>query len=276
MQEIVTGSFAPPTWRFWPPGSIRVVDWNIDRGTKLPAIVEFLSSQNPDLLVLQEVDMNTRRARRLNVADEVARALGMNYVFGREFQELAEGSHGSPAYTGQATLSRWPLYSPRLIRFERQSGFWHPRWWVPNAPVFQERLGGRIALVTEARIAGRPLAVYNLHLESRGDDQLRASQLREVIADTLTVPASTPVIVAGDMNFDVSQPSSSGLIEHSGLCDVIGPHSVPTTPRRRLFHSGRAIDRALVRGPVRAADITVHRSVEASDHYPLSFTLRFD
>jgi endonuclease/exonuclease/phosphatase family metal-dependent hydrolase len=276
MQEIATGGFAPPTWRFWPPGSIRVVDWNIDRGTKLPAIVEFLSSQNPDLLVLQEVDMNTRRARRLNVAEEVARALGMNYVFGCEFQELAEGSHGSPAYTGQATLSRWPLYSPRLIRFERQSGFWHPRWWVPNAPLFQERLGGRIALVTEARIAGRPLAVYNLHLESRGDDQLRASQLREVIADTLTVPASTPVIVAGDMNVDVSQPSSSGLIEHSGLCDVIGPHSVPTTPRRRLFHSGRAIDRALVRGPVRAADITVHRSVEASDHYPLSFTLRFD
>ena len=83
------------------------------------------------------------------------------------------------------------------------------------------------------------------------------------------------MIVAGDMNFEVSQPSYSGLIEHSGLCDLIGPHAVPTTPRRRLFHSGRAIDRALVRGPVRAEDITVHRSVEASDHYPLSFTLRF-
>jgi len=275
MQEIVTGSFAPPTWRFWPPGSIRVVDWNIDRGTKLPAIVEFLSSQNPDLLVLQEVDMNTRRARRLNVAEEVARALGMNYVFGREFQELAEGSHGSPAYTGQATLSRWPLCSPRLIRFQRQSDFWRPRWWIPNMPLFQERLGGRIALVTEARIAGRPLAVYNLHLESRGDDQLRASQLREVLAGTMTVPPSTPVIVAGDMNFDTSQPAAAALVEHSGLCDLIGPHSVPTTPRR-LFHSGQAIDRALVRGPVRSEGITVHRSVEASDHYPLSFTLSFD
>ena len=109
MKEIVTGNFAPCTWRFWLPASIRIVNWNIDRGEKLPAIVEFLSAQNPDLLVLQEVDMNTRRVRRLNVAEEVARALRMNYVFGREFQELAEGSHGSPAYTGQATLSRWPL-----------------------------------------------------------------------------------------------------------------------------------------------------------------------
>src|SRR5262245_56109629 len=213
MQEIVTGSFAPRIWRLWPPASIRVVDWNIDRGGKLSGIVEFLSAQNPDLLVLQEVDLNTRRAGRLNVAEEVARALGMNYVFGREFQELAEGSHGSPAYTGQATLSRWPLGSPRLIRFDRQSGFWHPRWWVPNAPVFQERLGGRIALVTEVRIAGSALAVYNLHLESRGDDQLRASQLQEVLADTMTIAPDTPVIVAGDMNFDLSQPSASGLIE---------------------------------------------------------------
>jgi endonuclease/exonuclease/phosphatase family metal-dependent hydrolase len=276
MQEIVTGNFAPCTWRFWPPASIRVVDWNIDRGGKLPDILEFLSSQNPDLLVLQEVDMYTRRARRLNVAEEMARAMGMNYVFGREFQELAEGSHGSPAYTGQATLSRWPLYGPRLIRFERQSGFWHPRWWVPNAPIFQERLGGRIAFVTEVWIAGSPLMVYNLHLESRGADQLRASQLQEVLADTMTIPPSTPVMVAGDMNFDTSQPAAASLIEHSGLYDVIGRHGAPTTPRRQLFHSGRAIDRALLRGPVRAEDITVHRSVEASDHYPLSFTLRFD
>src|SRR5260370_28194611 len=83
MQETVTGSFAPPTWRFWPPASIRVIDWNIDRGEKLPAIVEFLSSQNPDLLVLQAVDMNTRRAPRLNVAEELAPRARRDYVFGR-------------------------------------------------------------------------------------------------------------------------------------------------------------------------------------------------
>ena len=147
-------------------------------------------------------------------------AAGWTTCSGASFRSLAEGSHGSPAYTGQATLSRWPLCSPRLIRFERQSAFWHPRWWVPNAPIFQERVGGRIALVTEARIAGRPLAVYNLHLESRGDDQLRASQLQEVLAGTMTVPPGTPVIVAGDMNFDTSQPAAASLVEHSGLCDA--------------------------------------------------------
>jgi len=76
MQEIVTGSFAPRTWRFWPPVRIRVVDWNINRGDKLSGVIDFLASQNADLLVLQEVDMNTRRAQRLNVAEEVARRCG--------------------------------------------------------------------------------------------------------------------------------------------------------------------------------------------------------
>jgi len=78
---------------------------------------------------------------------------------------------------GQAPATeRWE-YDARirpLIRFQRQSDFWRPRWWIPNMPLFQEQLGGRIALLTEVRIVGRPLAVYNLHLESRGDDQLRA------------------------------------------------------------------------------------------------------
>ena len=33
----------PRVDRLWPPSSIRVVDWNIDRGLQLNAIVEFLA-----------------------------------------------------------------------------------------------------------------------------------------------------------------------------------------------------------------------------------------
>ena len=40
---------------------MRVVNWNIERGRQLPAIVDFLESQNADLLILQEVDLNARR-----------------------------------------------------------------------------------------------------------------------------------------------------------------------------------------------------------------------
>ena len=105
MQEIVTGNLAPLTWKLWPPKSLRIVDWNIERGQQLQGITEFLASVNADILILQEVDVNARRTHRVNVAEEIARKLGMNYVFGREFEELVQGSKNSPAYHGQATLS---------------------------------------------------------------------------------------------------------------------------------------------------------------------------
>jgi hypothetical protein len=44
MQEIVTGSFAPPRWVLWPPRSLRIVDWNIDRGQRLKGVTDFLAS----------------------------------------------------------------------------------------------------------------------------------------------------------------------------------------------------------------------------------------
>ncbi len=170
MPEIVTGNFAPLRWVLWPPSSVRIVDWNIDRGQQLSAVVDFLASTNADILILQEADLNARRTHRLNIAGEIARKLQMDYVFGREFEELVQGSKGSPAYQGQATLSRWPISNPRLIRFSRQSHFWQPRWFLPRTEPFQERLGGRIALVAEINVAGTKLVTYNLHLESRGND----------------------------------------------------------------------------------------------------------
>jgi hypothetical protein len=94
----------------------------------------------------------------------------MNYVLGCEFQELTQGTRTSPAYHGQAALSPWPLSSPRIIRFNRQSSFWRPRWFLHEIKSFQERIGGRMAFVSEVNIAGKALVLYNLHLESRGDD----------------------------------------------------------------------------------------------------------
>src|SRR5882724_6222444 len=164
MKDVLVGDFAPSRWQFWAPRSIRVVNWNIDRGQRLPEIIDFLASQQADILTLQEVDINAKRTRQLNIAEEIARKLGMNYAFGREFEELTQGSRTSPAFHGQATLSRWRLRNPRVIRFRSQSGFWRPRWLLPRTEPFQERLGGRIALVTEVEMAGRALSVYNLHL----------------------------------------------------------------------------------------------------------------
>src|SRR5882672_9500756 len=120
-QEIESGNFAAPRWALYRSDSIKVVNWNIDRGLKLHKIIEFLASEKADIVLLQEADLNARRTHHINVAREIAQKLAMNYVFGREFQELTQGTKTSPAYHGQATLSRWPLSNSRIIRFQKQS-----------------------------------------------------------------------------------------------------------------------------------------------------------
>jgi endonuclease/exonuclease/phosphatase family metal-dependent hydrolase len=274
MNDVLAGNFAQRRWQLWPPQALRVVNWNIERGLRLPEITDFLAAQRADLLTLQEVDLNAKRTHHLNVAEELARNLGMNYVFGREFQELTQGSRTSPAYHGQATLSRWRLKNPRVIRFRRQSGFWRPRWFLPRTEPFQERLGGRVALVAEVDVLGTVFTVYNLHLESRGDDNLRLSQLREVLDDAAGYGPRVPTLLAGDLNFDISERNTAELIRQAGFRDVFGESRFFTTPAHNLFGSPRTIDWALVSGPVEAAEGQVHAKVKASDHYPISFTLR--
>lgn len=271
MREIITGNFAP--WRLvlWPPSSIRIVDWNIDRGLRLPEILDFLGSTNADILTLQEVDINARRTHQLNIAQEIARPLQMNYVFGLEFQELTQGSRASPAYHGQATLSRWPISNPRLIRFQKQSNFWRPHWFLPQIEPFQERLGGRIALVSDIDIAGEKIVSYNLHLESRGNDDLRLAQMDEVLRDAMGHHPGGSLIVAGDFNLDISRHRT---MEHAGFRDAVPTARVASTPPRGLLEGGRHIDWAFVRGPMQTNGGQIHQSVKASDHYPISFNLR--
>lgn len=274
-QDIEVGNFAPRGPLPGPHESIRVVDWNINRGLQLSGVIEFLSSAKADLILLQEVDLNARRTRHLNIAREISQKLEMNYVFGREFQELTQGTRTSPAYHGQATLSPWPLSQSRILRFRRQSSFWRPRWFLPEIPLFQERVGGRMALVCNVTVAGRALVAYNLHLESRGNDNLRCSQLEECFEDADRYKSDTPMIVAGDLNLDASRSVAAGLIRQANFHRVFPDQHVRTTPPRSLFDRGQAIDWMLTRGLIKAVGLQIHSSVSASDHYPLSLKMRF-
>jgi endonuclease/exonuclease/phosphatase family metal-dependent hydrolase len=268
MDDLLRGNFAPSRLTLWPPRSICVVDWNIDRGAHLSEVIDYLKGADADLLLLQEADLNARRTKRLNVAEAIARALRMNYIFGREFEELIQGSRNSPAYHGQVTLSRWPITSARILRFHAQSGFWRPRWWVPTVPPFQERLGGRIALVTEVDIGGKKIITYNLHLESRGGVDLRLRQLQETLLDAAGI--RSPVLIAGDLNFDASADAPAAALTRAGFRDVIGRHP---THVRILIVPGRPIDRAFVRGSIEGGNGEVHSTIKGSDHFPLSFDL---
>jgi endonuclease/exonuclease/phosphatase family metal-dependent hydrolase len=272
IKELEIGSFATsPFVREWPE-TLRVVSWNVNRGLQLSGIIDYLQSSSADLILLQETDVNARRTRHRNIPREIAQALRLNYIFGREFEELAQGTEASPAYHGQTTLSRLPLSNPRILRFRDQSTFWRPRWFIPPIESFQRRLGGRIALICDITLQGRTLMLYNLHLESRGNNELRMGQLSEMLTEIGQSPADAPVLLAGDFNFDLSRGPATTLIAgmriENQFASLGGRRTVPDHPRTA------AIDWILTRGALSARDPEIHDSVTASDHFPLSLELR--
>jgi endonuclease/exonuclease/phosphatase family metal-dependent hydrolase len=274
MTQIETGSFTSSELTE-APTAIRVVSWNIARGSKLKAIIDFLVSADADIIFLQETDNNARRTGYKDVAKEIAQKLGTNYVFGCEFEELAQGSPASPAYHGQATLSRWPLPVSSILRFGSQSDFWRPRWFIPSLGPLQRRLGARMALFSTMRMAGKLLVTYNLHCESRGSDSLRSSQLQEVLNDANRYSLDVPMLAAGDFNFDLSNEQSARALRDMQFFNPFAALRQGTTIPHSLSTRDHFIDWILLRGPLIATNPRVHTSVRASDHFPLSITVRF-
>jgi endonuclease/exonuclease/phosphatase family metal-dependent hydrolase len=274
MKQLETGSFARAREESFPPQSIRIITWNINCGQQLRQVIEFLSEFSADLILLQEADLNARRTRYRNIAREIAQALQMNYVFGCEFEELSQGKGGQHAYHGQATLSRFPLSNPRILAFNCQSQFWRPRWFIPRAGPFQRRLGGRMALISCVDLTDLKLIAYNVHLESKGSDDLRCSQLQEILASVSNCAPGSQTVVAGDFNLDLHHGNAAAKICKAGFSNpFVQLSGIPTTVPAHLRRS-KTIDWILTKGPLAALEPKLHDSVQGSDHYPLSLTLR--
>jgi endonuclease/exonuclease/phosphatase family metal-dependent hydrolase len=243
--------------------SLRIVSWNIDRGEQLNAIASELQQNRPDLCLFQEVDWNTARAGNLDEGAELARRLHLNLSYAIEFEELSQ-EHGHPAFIGQATLTRLPVRKSRVLRFERQSGFWKPHSWIPSSvPLMQRRLGDRIALVTELEFRGHLLVVYNLHLESRSMGRIQSAQLDEVLADLRQYPPATAAIIGGDLNTKYLPSFFLHKLERQGF------HSATGERIERTHTIAMALDWIFARGPLTIEAGQVRKQAKGSDHYPV-------
>lgn len=273
MEQIETGCFTEAVDVPRAAKAIRIVSWNINRGLQLDGVIDFLRAAAADLILLQETDVNARRTKHRNIAREIAQALGMEYAFACEFEELTQGNHRSPAYHGQATLSRLPLGASRILRFRTQSDFWRPRWFIPAMHPFQRRLGGRLALINHVEMLERRLVLYNVHLESRGDDELRCRQLSEIFDDVRQCTSDMAVVIAGDFNFDLSQPPAATLVSNMQFANQFNHNCRRPTTDRSGLRGARAIDWILSSGPVAVTEPRLHDSIRTSDHYPLSLVV---
>lgn len=246
--------------------SLRVVSWNIDRGTELGQITSALTKERADLCLFQEVDWGTNRVGNADVGEALARGLRLNLAYGIEFEELSqEESKAKPAYIGQATLTRLPVKRSRILRFKNQSGFWKPHSWIPSKmPLMQRRLGDRIALVSDLEFQGRPLIVYNAHLESRSYGRIQMNQLEEMLADLKqNYPPNTPVIFGGDLNTKYLPSIFLHKLEREGFQSATGERVI------RTHKIAMALDWIFVRGPFQFERGEVRRDVKGSDHYPI-------
>jgi len=126
--------------------------------------------------------------------------------------------------------------------------------------------------VRKGTIAGKRIVTYNLHLESKGDDALRCYQIVAILEDARRNEASTPTVLAADFIIDVSRRSASTAISQAQFQNAFANQHVPTTPHS-ILEPGRSIDWIFVRGPIHATRASVHSSISASDHFPLSEVL---
>jgi endonuclease/exonuclease/phosphatase family metal-dependent hydrolase len=129
-----------------------------------------------------------------------------------------------------------------------------------------------MALRSQVRVGKRTLVVYNLHLESRGH-KLRCAQLMELLGDARRYDHETPIILAGDFNLDVTENSVASSLEEMHFQNPFKAEHIPTA--RSRCRRELVIDSILIRGAVDVSAAQVHHFVSASDHFPLSLTMKF-
>lgn len=111
------------------PDRLKIIQWNIERGYKLPEILKILKKLDADIVGLQELDINCGRSGNVDTVAIIAEKLGMNAAFVCEFEELDDSrlrraKDAGGGYHGNAILTRWDLANVRAIPHDFQSFDW--------------------------------------------------------------------------------------------------------------------------------------------------------
>lgn len=240
----VDAALAPPPSR---PDSLLVVTYNIKFGQNPTQAAEDLRRAglgNVDILLVQE----------MNVAaiDSLAAALGMH----ARYQPAGKPRRSGGGF-GNAVLSRWPITDTRMTVLPHR------------VPIFGWR---RVAVACDLDIAGQPLRVVCLHLETVLLGQRSRLEQALVALSLVGDDWSGPVIVGGDFNFatPVGLAAARRLYrEQAGLRPVNqGRECTIRGTIWRHWGIGCRLDLIFYRG-LSAGEAGVVTGAQASDHYPV-------
>ena len=167
------------------------------RSYSVQRVAEAIAEQSPDIVALQEVDVDRRRSGQVDQPRELAERLGMQHCFCAAMTWRASGTRFLPrpekadAGYGNAVLSRFP------IRIERSGLLPRPRGW-PVEP--------RSALVVEIEVDGLRVKLVNTHLGLLAFERL--TQIRALLGSAWVGALEGPLILCGDLN---ARPASREL-----------------------------------------------------------------
>ena len=207
------------------PATLRVAAWNAERLKHGAASAALLERSGADVVLLSEVDLGMARSGNRDTAAELAAALGMGHVYGVEFVELGlgdaretrwhAGERNAAGFHGNAILSRFRLAEAFKVRLDDGGA-----WFGAAGRAEQRRLGGRMALAVRLADAPVPLWVVEVHLESRSTPELRAAQMRRLLAALAERIGDAPCVIGGDLN-TLALPRGDALPE-AALRDPAG------------------------------------------------------
>lgn len=179
----------------------RVVAWNLERGIQFEGILNTLRTHpeisKADLLLLPETDSGMARTKNRNVAQELAKALGMNYFFAPSYLNLCMGNSVESHTTGtnelglhgNAILSRYPLENLRIIPLKNCKDKMRGK---------EKRLGCQKALVAEVCFPFQKMTAICVHLDAHSSQKQRAEQTETIFS---SIDLKTyPVLLGGDLN----------------------------------------------------------------------------
>ncbi|CAN1560655.1 ElsH Metal-dependent hydrolase [Rhabdaerophilaceae bacterium] len=193
------------------PGALRVAAWNLERCKHVEASAHALKERQVDLVLATEMDWGCARSLQRHTTADLAQQLGMGYVFGVEFVELAigdaretffyagvENRHG---FHGNAVLSRFPIVQAALIPLD-EGGL----WFVSDLKQGQRRVGGRNAIAAKLDTPLGSISAVAVHFESESTPLMRAAQSQRLLDAVNELAGIDPVIVGGDFNvFELSR-----------------------------------------------------------------------
>lgn len=189
------------------PETLGTLVFNMERGVHLAELGDFLETcpqiQPFDVILANELDDGCARSGGKNTTLELAKRLGMNAVFGLEFIELVNGEDPK-GFHGNALFSRWPIRQAKAVRLPEQYNWYFDR---------QRRIGGRLAILAELDVAGKPLGVGTIHLENRTHGSGRQTQLEAILAEAEAMFPGMPVILGGDLNTNTFDGRDKGAIQ---------------------------------------------------------------